>query len=231
MQKWNWCIAHHFQHQFVAPWKTLHTNWTASTDCGARKHLAIVSDKHTQLVANSQDSVFLTRLRRQLPCYPATTHIPSVLCYMTTTYPNFEPHPWHTVYPQFNIKGMKQSTELHHQQAACTWVVVAKMTLCPLPHVYVSPFEVQICPRGILWVCLTDWDCNIRRFTTKLNEWLIGNESFSSPHFLRQTHIYVHVEKWQDTQSYKTPKKPNTTNTSFTHTTYRCLKITLIPAL
>lgn len=222
MQKWNRCITQHFQNQLVAPWKTCKTIvWLALT-VGPKKHLAIL--------ANSQDNVFLTRLRRQLPCYPAT-HIPSVLCYMTTTYPNFEPHPWHTVHPQFNIKGMKQSTELHHQQAACTWVVVAKMTLCPLPHVYVFPFEVQICLCGILWVCLTEWDCNIRRFTTKLYEWLIGNEAFSSPHFLRHTHIYVHVEKWQDTQSYKMQKTPNTTNTSFTHTTYRCLKITLILAL
>lgn len=38
--------------------KNMQNNWTASTHCGVRKPLAIVSDRHTQLVANSQDGAF-----------------------------------------------------------------------------------------------------------------------------------------------------------------------------
>lgn len=100
---------------------------------------------------------------------------------------------------------MKQSTELHHQQAACTWVDVAKMTLCLLPHVYVSPLEAQIC------LCGRDFMGVSHRVGLQhpMNRSAV-------PTFLRQTHIYVHDEKWQDTQNYKTQKTPNTTNTSFT---------------
>ena len=122
--------------------------------------------------------------------------------------------------------AMKQSTELHHQQAACTWVGVPKMTLCQPPHASVSPFELQFCLYGIWWVCLSVGLQNpLVHYKTQQRidrKWIVQQ----SPLFLRQTHIYVHVEKWQDTQNYKKQVTPNVSNTSYTHTTYHCLKIT-----